>query len=234
MATQLVSQSGVVAAQFGYVATGALREVTQSTQTMLAQSFMVGATTRALSASGLVASQLSYTLGANDRSLSKAVSTLSAGSLISFLNLRVLSAPLTSYSAASLLRTSPMRPVSQGYEVLIPKPVVVEPPEDVTAPVVGNFVPGSGTAISKTTPIAFDVTDDSGQFRRIFVMAFFAATGACEVIHDGDAFRGFYAANSSRRLIAGGFRYTVARTGGWPAAPSIQTFAMDATGNEAN
>lgn len=234
MATQLVSPSGVASAQSGYVATGALRALTSAVETVLAESFSVGATTRTLSPAETTTSRTSFTAGPNLRLMSQGVTTASAGSIISFLNLRVLSTPFHSYTVASLLRTSPMRPFSQGYEVMVPKPVVVEAPEDVTAPVVGNFAPASGTAISKATPIAFDVTDDSGQFRRIFVVATFAATGACEVIHDGEGFRGFYAASSSRRLIAGGFRYTVARTGGWPAAPSIQTFAMDSGGNEAN
>jgi hypothetical protein len=184
--------------------------------------------------SGVVASGLGYTLGANARLQSLALSELNVGSIVSFLNLRVLSTPLHSYSAASLLRTGPLRPISQCYEILVPSPVVVEPPDDTTVPVVGNFVPTAGATISKATPIAFDVTDDSGQFRRIFVVATFAATGACEVIHDGDGFRGFYVASSSRMLIARGFRYTVARIGGWPAAPTIQTFAIDAGGNEAN
>jgi hypothetical protein len=146
----------------------------------------------------------------------------------------LLSTPFGGYSRASILRESPLRHVSPGYEVLAPKLILPETPADTTAPSVANFTPASGSAISRTTPIAFDVTDDSGQFRRIFVVATFAATGACEVIHDGERFRGFYAANSSRMLIAQGFRYTVARTGGWPAAPIIQTFAMDASGNEAN
>ena len=37
-----------------------------------------------------------------------------------------------------------------------------------------------------------------------------------------------------RTMIAGGFRYTVLRTGGWPGAPTIQTFAIDRAGNEAS
>lgn len=66
------------------------------------------------------------------------------------------------------------------------------------------------------------------------MVAFFPATGVTELVHDGDAFRGFYAATSSRTMIGGGFRFTVLRSGGWPGAPTIQAFAIDHAGNEAN
>ena len=234
MASQAISVSGIATAKSGYVASGPLRALTSAVETVFAQSFVIGATTRRISPTKTTASHSSFAWGANERFMSQGVGTISAGSLVSFLNLRLLSTPFGSYSPASILRESPLRRVSPGYEVLVPKPVVPETPPDTTAPSVGNFTPASGSAISRTTPITFDVTDDSGQFRRIFVVASFAATGACEVIHDGDGFRGFYAASSSRVLVANGFRYTVARTGGWPSAPAIQTFAMDASGNEAN
>ena len=61
-----------------------------------------------------------------------------------------------------------------------------------------------------------------------------ACTDPTHHVHDGDAFRGHYAASSSRTMIAAGFRYSVLRTGGWPAAPTIQTFAIDRAGNEAS
>lgn len=234
MAMQPISASGIATAKSGYVAAGPLRALTSAVETVLAKSFVVGTTARTISPTETAASHSSFTSGANERFMSQGVATISAGSLVSFLNLRLLSTPFGSYSPTSILRESPLRRVSPGYEVLVPKPFVPETPPDTTAPSVGNFTPVSGSAISRTTSITFDVTDDSGQFRRIFVVASFAATGACEVIHDGDGFRGFYAASSSRKLIAHGFRYTVARTGGWPAAPAIQAFAMDASGNEAN
>lgn len=110
-----------------------------------------------------------------------------------------------------------------------PPPV---PVGDVTPPVVSAFDPAPGAQIQRTAPIEFDVTDDSGSFARIFVVALFKATGAQEVVHDGDAFVGFYTATSSRVPITNGFRYTVARFGGWPAAPTIRVFPIDAAGNE--
>lgn len=234
MATQLVSPSGVIGPNAGYVAVGALRALAKTANPIATQGLAVGTTTRGISASGVVASRLGYTLGTNERSMSLPLGALSVGSIVSFLNLRLLSSPFTGYSPSHILRANPLRPFSAGYEVLVPKPVVVEQPEDVAPPIVNNFSPAAGTALSKASPISFDVTDDSGQFRRIIVVASFSATGVCEVIHDGDVFRGFYVSSSSRMRIERGFRYTVARNGGWVAAPTIQTFAMDASGNESN
>ncbi len=134
--------------------------------------------------------------------------------------------------APSFCRSAATRPVTRGYLLEVPEPP--PPAPDVTPPFVGNFDPPAGTRIAKTTPIAFDVTDESTEFGRIFVVAFFQATGISEVIHDGDGFRGLYAATSSRRAIASGFRYTVLRSHGWPSAPTIQTFAVDRAGNEAS
>jgi len=164
--------------------------------------------------------------------MSPALTAFAIGGILSLENLRLLSRPLAGYVAGRLVRAAPLRLIRPGYVLSLPAPE--PPPVDRTAPVVGNFSPPPGTPIAKTTPVSFDVTEDSGDFQRIFVVAFFPATGLTEVIHDGDAFRGHYAATSSRTAIGGGFRYTVLRSGGWPAAPTIQTFAADRAGNEAN
>lgn len=111
----------------------------------------------------------------------------------------------------------------------IPVPPVTP---DTTPPQVGNFDPAVGTEILSSQSISFDVTDDSGAFARIFVAALFAATGQQELIHDGDAFVGFYSPNSSRVPIANGYRYTVTRAGGWESTPTIRVFPIDSSGNE--
>ena len=106
---------------------------------------------------------------------------------------------------------------------------------DTTPPVVGNFVPELGSNLPAAQPIRFDVTDDSGDFRRIIVHARFA-DGLEEVIHNGDSFRGLYGGgNSGRSLITGGFQYNVFRAGGWPQGGpvAINVFAIDVAGNEA-
>jgi len=107
-------------------------------------------------------------------------------------------------------------------------------PPDTTPPVVGSFSPALGGTISPTQPITFEVTDDSGAFRRIIVHAVFA-DGIEEVVHNGLAFRGLYQTSSQRVLVTNGFRYTVLRTGGWPSSPAtFNVFALDESGNEAS
>ena len=106
---------------------------------------------------------------------------------------------------------------------------------DTTVPVVGGFSPALGGTIQSSQPITFDVTDDSGAFRRVLVHARFA-DGLEEVVHNGTAFRGLYQTTSARVLIAGGFRYTILRSGGWPQGGpvAVNVFAIDAVGNEAS
>lgn len=99
-------------------------------------------------------------------------------------------------------------------------------------PTISNVTPAAGTAITPTTPVTFDVVDDSGTFRRVIVHVHFPATGAVEVVHDGDAFVGFYSGTSTRQAIAGGFRFSVLRAGGWRSAPTFKTFAIDTEGFE--
>lgn len=115
----------------------------------------------------------------------------------------------------------------------LPGTVIIPPPvPDTTPPVVSNYDPAQNTAISSTTAIEFDVTDETGQFCSIMVTAFFANTGAWEVIHTGSAFSPTYLAGSGRSVITNGFHYIVRRTGGWSLSPTIITFAVDAGGNE--
>jgi hypothetical protein len=102
---------------------------------------------------------------------------------------------------------------------------------DIVAPVVSNVTPTPGTVITRSTPVGADITDN-GTFRRIIVAVFYPATGLTEMVHDGDAFRGFYALSSTREPISGGFRYRVLRDGGWPSAPTLQAWPIDTRGNE--
>jgi len=108
-----------------------------------------------------------------------------------------------------------------------PEPEPPNPP-----PVVSNFVPPAFAEIDPNTSIQFDVTDDSGAFTRIIVTC--TLDGIMEVVHDGSSFRGLYAGASRRSLITNGFRYAVARQGGWTAPPTFETFAIDQQGAEAD
>lgn len=111
-----------------------------------------------------------------------------------------------------------------------PDPTVLP---DSTAPVVSNYSPAPGATINPGDSITFDVTDNSGSFARIMVVAWYRDTGVQEVIHDGDGFTGYFTSTSSRVIISGGYRYTVARFGGWEHSPTIRVFPIDAAGNEA-
>lgn len=232
MATQAISESGAVYTSGGYEAVRSLRDLG-----LAGSLFTLGTLARSEPSRPLAGALPFYAPSGvvrqePSRILSLSVASYASGGLLSLENLRLLSPALSTYLAAGLSRASAARPLNLGY--LLTLPVPPPPPVDATPPLVGNYDPSPGTPISKTTSISFDVTEESGAFGRIFVIAFYADSGVSELIHDGDGFRGFYVATSSRRAIAGGYRYTVLRTGGWPSAPTIQTFAVDQAGNEAN
>ncbi len=105
-------------------------------------------------------------------------------------------------------------------------------PLDVAAPITTNVQPAPGTPITASMPIQFDVTDDTGTFRRVLVAAYFPTTGATLLVHDGDSFLGGFSGSSSRAMIAGGFRYTIRPDGGWTSSPTIRVFAIDQSGKE--
>lgn len=106
-------------------------------------------------------------------------------------------------------------------------------PDDIAShPTISIVSPNAGDEITPSTPIVFDVVDDSGVFRRAVVLVTFAETGVSEVVHDGDSFAPFYAGSSSRQMIAGGFRFTVLRMNGWRSAPSVKVIAVDREGFE--
>lgn len=106
---------------------------------------------------------------------------------------------------------------------------------DTATPSIGNFVPSAGSAILSTTVIQFDVTDNMSLFRRILVTARFP-NGSHEVVHNGDTFTATYnSGDNTRSVIAGGYRYTVRRNGGWTIGsnPTFFIYAIDFAGNEA-
>lgn len=107
------------------------------------------------------------------------------------------------------------------------------PPVDAVPPVVANVSPAPGTPLDPMQPVTFDVTDDTGLFRRILVTVRYAATGQTEVVHDGDGFLGFYQLACTRDPITDGYHYSVLRDGGWPSSPTMRVFAFDRGGNEA-
>lgn len=106
-----------------------------------------------------------------------------------------------------------------------------ESSESGDAPVVSNPTPTPGTALQPGDAVGFDVTDESGAFRRVLIGAAFAGSKAWDVVSIGDVFAPLYS-GSSRTNIAGGYRYSLRRQGGWPGPPSITAIAIDQAGNE--
>ncbi len=97
-------------------------------------------------------------------------------------------------------------------------------------PVVTIIEPTPPALPSPGRSIIFDVLDVDG-FATIVVMVEYG-TGAYEVVHDGDAFGQVYAAQSTRSDVAGGFRYSVKRAGGWfGETVTLRIVAVDAEGN---
>lgn len=109
--------------------------------------------------------------------------------------------------------------------------LTVSNPVNVTAPDVGNYVPPRRTRLQPNQPIQFDVTDDSGQFLRVRVDLYYPNTGLTETVYNGFSFLGLYAGPSRATAIAGGVRFIIARTGGWPSKPSVIVDPIDIYGN---
>lgn len=103
---------------------------------------------------------------------------------------------------------------------------------EYTPPTITNFVPAVGSQITRLQQLQFDVTDD-GPLRRVILEVRYPENGIQEVIHDGVGFGLKYQGGSNTRTqIAGGFRYTMLRDGGWPENPTITPFAIDISGSE--
>ena len=102
-------------------------------------------------------------------------------------------------------------------------------PVDTTPPVV-TLVSPLDRRVDPGEAIVFDVTDDVGFARIVFAIAF-PSLGVTELVHDGTAFVDAYTAGSTRVVIAGGWRYTLTRSGGWTASPRARVFVTDGGGN---
>jgi hypothetical protein len=105
--------------------------------------------------------------------------------------------------------------------------------KNLVPPIISALDPPAGTDIEPDQIVTFEVTDDVGAFARIFVVAKDLDSGVAEVVHDGDAFNGFYVEQSTRVLITGGIRYELLRRNGWTGTRlEISAFAIDEDGNE--
>lgn len=99
-------------------------------------------------------------------------------------------------------------------------------------PGVSIVSPPVGQPIAATTPLVFDVVDDSGAFRRVIVAVYNPVTGQTVIVHDGDSFLGGFALQSQRSMIPGGFQFAVVPDSGWTASPTLRVFAIDRSGEE--
>jgi hypothetical protein len=103
---------------------------------------------------------------------------------------------------------------------------------DEVPPTIENFVPAVGTPLKRSDSIRFDVLDNVSSLRRAEI--FVSLAGETYVVHDGEKFRGQFSNLSTRTPIAGGFRFTVKRNGGWTSPPTFEVHAVDTSGNEAS
>lgn len=75
------------------------------------------------------------------------------------------------------------------------------PPPDTATPTIANYSPPIGTAIERTDPINFDVTDDSGALVDVIVWVAYRPPFGAELIHDGAAFTTKFASLSLRTPV---------------------------------
>lgn len=107
---------------------------------------------------------------------------------------------------------------------------------DRVAPYITGITPITGTTLSASQVVTFDVVDDSSAFRRILIHASYSNISGSEVIHDHEGFNQRYYSgpeNVRTPIVIGspGYKYRVLRDGGWPGNISFIPFAVDASGN---
>lgn len=86
------------------------------------------------------------------------------------------------------------------------------------------FVP-NGSKLLSNQPVSFDVTTDDGSLVTSLISVQFGSDPV-EVVWNGGAFSVNYAALSTRTPITNGFRYILARTGGWQPSPSFSAVSV--------
>lgn len=97
--------------------------------------------------------------------------------------------------------------------------VITDPP--ASAPYVDSFSPADGSSISKTTPVAFDVHDDT-ELGAVHVYVTYGS-GAVELLYDGTDFLGGYAATCSTSGIGDGLSFDLGPASQWQDADTVFT-----------
>lgn len=111
----------------------------------------------------------------------------------------------------------------------VPSRVIAFGGVDQVAPVIDNFSPPNGSVIERADPIFFDVTDNTGLFRRVIVLV--RQGGRWEAAFDGDDLLEGYL-SSSVVNITDGFRFSLRRDEEWAGPVTVRVFAIDRSGNE--
>ena len=96
-------------------------------------------------------------------------------------------------------------------------------------PVVGGFLPAVGTQITPSTALTFSVTDPNGLAFSALIVQVAYPSGQIEVAYNG-LLTPLYANGSGVTAIANGFAFSLLRSGGWPATPTITVYAVDSAG----
>lgn len=142
---------------------------------------------------------------------------------------------MATYNADTTLADSTVPTVEGAFHANYAANVSVfqAPPVPPSAPTISDVEPAAGVAVYADTAISFSVTDIDN-FSSIIPMIILDPYGTPEPVSrgvaDGDfAFEARYS-SSTRIAIANGYRYTIRRRGGWPAAPRLQIWATDLSG----
>lgn len=109
------------------------------------------------------------------------------------------------------------------------------PPLDAGPPTISNFSPAPDTELELDTPISFDVEDDVAVAKTFIIAKYLVGTEQefWEVVYDGADFAPLFADDSTVDENAGVYTFTLIRTGGWAAAPTLVPIAIDTSGSEA-
>lgn len=95
---------------------------------------------------------------------------------------------------------------------------------DVTPPVISITTP-AGPLASRTAPLVFDVSDDTA-VALTTVLVNFPTLGITECAYHNGSFRAPYTGSTFAAPT-----FTLTRTGGWPADPTLDVSAVDTSGN---
>lgn len=107
----------------------------------------------------------------------------------------------------------------------------VDAVEDSTPPTTTLISPVSLTEISRTDPIVLELDDDTG-IELFVIFCVYPTLGMVEVVIDGGDLDLETSYTITPSTVLGKQRYSVLRTGGWPAPGYLRSRLIDARGNQ--